>query len=165
MTNIADISFHVTVHFQNGVTIEKQVPLSKAYKLSSKSNVIIPTDTEIVEIKGVNGSIVIPVNMTFVVNISPDFRHVDSVSRYMLYTRAHGRCAYCGKELKKTEATIDHIIPVSQGGETSWENIALSCSKCNCKKDNRNPKQANMPLLITPYNPKRGGNRNEKRRR
>lgn len=155
MTNIADISFCVTVHFQNGVTIERQVPLSKAYKLSSKPNVIIPNDTEIVEIKGVKGSIIVPINMTFVVNISPDFRHVDSVSRYMLYTRDHGRCAYCGKELKKTEATIDHILPVSQGGETTWENVALSCSKCNCKKDNRTPHQAGMKLMVKPYNPKK----------
>lgn len=152
---MTDVTFNVTVHFSNGVSIQRGVPLSKAAKLSVKNNVIVPPDTEYVEIKSINDSIVIPLNMTFVIPLSPDFRHVDSVSRYMLYTRDHGRCAYCGKELKKTEATIDHILPVSQGGQTTWDNVALACSKCNCRKDNRTPEQAGMKLMIKPYNPKR----------
>ena len=156
MASLQDLNFTVTIHFNNGATIEHEVNLSKAYKLSSKPNVIIPENTELIELKGINNqTIIIPMNMTFVINEAPDFKHIDKVSRYMLYRRDNGKCSYCGKAISMKEATIDHIFPKSQGGQTTWENVALACHKCNCRKDNRTPKQAGMTLLVTPYNPKR----------
>lgn len=150
-----DITFNVQVHFSNGVSLERSVSLGKAYKLATKENVIIPEDTEFVEIKGINNSIIIPLNMIFVVNVSPDFKHLDRISRYMLYRRDGGRCAYCGKKLSIRESTKDHIIPRSKGGKDEWENLALSCFRCNTVKNNRTPEQAGMKLNITPYNPKK----------
>ena len=81
MANITDIKFNIVIHFSNGITLEKNVSLSKAYKLSLKENCIIPESAEIVELKGVNGTIVIPLEMTFVVPKAPNFKHVDKVSR------------------------------------------------------------------------------------
>lgn len=154
MGDIDKIEFNVRIYFSNGVTVEKCVPVSKAFKLSTKDNVIIPDDTDYVELYGVSSSIVIPLNMTFVINASPDFRDTESVSRYMLYKRDNGKCAYCGRELSKKEATLDHIIPRSRGGKTEWKNVALSCKRCNTRKNDRTPKEAGMPLKVTPFNPK-----------
>jgi len=153
--DIDKITFNVTVYFQNGVKLQREVKLPKAYNLSTKENVIIPDDTECIEIRGMNDTLVIPLNMTFVINKSPDFRHIDNVSRYMLYRRDNGRCGYCGKRLSQKEATVDHIIPKSKGGKTTWNNVVLSCRPCNSYKDNRTPREAEMRLKVTPRNPKR----------
>lgn len=53
-------------------------------------------------------------------------------------------CAFCGAN-KAT--TIDHIKPRSQGGKNTWKNTIAACLKCNNKKADRTPEQANMPLL------------------
>ena len=154
-----DITFNVTVYFSNGVTIQKEVPLSKAAKLSQKVNVLIDPESELYEVKGLNGqTMVIPINMTFVINAAPIFQHVDRVSRYMLYKRDNQKCAYCQKDISQKEATIDHVIPRFLGGQTTWENCVLACRRCNCKKDNRTPEQAGMKLHVVPYNPKRKKN-------
>ena len=150
-----DIEFTVRIHFANGFSLERQVPLSKAVKLSMKDNVIIDVDTDLYEEKGLNNTIVIPLSMTFVINKAPALKNQNAVSRYMVYKRDKGRCAYCGKELSRTEATIDHILPKSRGGKTTWENVVLSCKKCNCDKDDMTPEEAGMKLLVKPYNPKK----------
>ena len=153
--DINSIEFKVVIYFSNGSVIERSVDVSKAYKLSRKHNVIIPEDTEVIELHGVNGSIILPINMTFVINASPTFNNVEKVSRYMLYRRDEGKCGYCGKRISQKEATVDHIIPKSRGGLNIWENVVLACRSCNCKKDNFTPAEAGMKLLINPYNPKR----------
>jgi 5-methylcytosine-specific restriction endonuclease McrA len=53
-------------------------------------------------------------------------------------------CAFC----KGKANTIDHITPRSQGGKNTWTNTISACLKCNNKKADRTPKQANMPLLF-----------------
>jgi len=74
-------------------------------------------------------------------------------SRREIYRRDKYICQYCAKPVG-SEGSIDHVVPRSQGGETSWENCVLSCLKCNLRKDNRTPKQAHMKLLSKPVKPK-----------
>ena len=70
-------------------------------------------------------------------------------SKTKLFVRDKKTCAYCGK----TANTVDHIIPRSKGGETTWLNIVAACLKCNHKKSNRTLKESGMKLLFTPYEP------------
>jgi len=49
-------------------------------------------------------------------------------------------CQYCGTKLKNSETTVDHIIPKSRGGKSTFENCVTACRKCNIKKNNRLPK-------------------------
>jgi 5-methylcytosine-specific restriction endonuclease McrA len=74
-------------------------------------------------------------------------------SRKNIYARDHGLCQYCGKQLLRQEITYDHVIPKSQGGETSWENVVTCCVECNSRKGGRTPKQAGMSLLQLPHKP------------
>jgi 5-methylcytosine-specific restriction endonuclease McrA len=71
-------------------------------------------------------------------------------TRNLIYKRDNHRCAYCNS---KENLTIDHIIPTSRGGKNTWENMISCCGRCNLKKGNRTPDEANMPLLITPKIP------------
>jgi len=79
------------------------------------------------------------------------------LSRRAIYKRDEYTCQYCGrsapKQIDLDELTIDHVLPKSQGGKTAWDNVVLACLKCNRKKDNRTPKEANMPLLRRPKMP------------
>jgi hypothetical protein len=74
-------------------------------------------------------------------------------SRRTLYKRDKLTCQYCGAQPGSEELTIDHVTPRSQGGLTTWENCALACVKCNRKKADKTPKQANMRLLKEPKKP------------
>ena len=74
--------------------------------------------------------------------------------RKTIYKRDEYKCQYCGQKPSTEELSIDHVIPRSHGGLTTWENCVLACVKCNTKKANRNPLQANMKLLKIPKKPK-----------
>jgi len=60
-------------------------------------------------------------------------------------------CAYCGKSDQRL--TIDHIIPKSRGGKSTFENCVASCKPCNNRKNNRTPSEANMFLKKKPFQP------------
>jgi len=76
-------------------------------------------------------------------------------NRRNIFARDGNRCQYCGKKFPMSELSLDHVHPRSQGGETTWENIACCCVKCNVKKGGRTPEQANMHLIRLPVKPKR----------
>jgi len=76
-------------------------------------------------------------------------------NRRNIYARDGNKCQYCGKRMPTTELSLDHVVPKSQGGKSSWENIVCCCVKCNVKKGGRTPVQANMHLITKPVKPKR----------
>jgi 5-methylcytosine-specific restriction endonuclease McrA len=69
-------------------------------------------------------------------------RHISFSQRTKdeVYSRSDGFCAYCSTELdynllsKPSGPNIDHLIPVSRGGDDSLENLALACRNCNYRK-------------------------------
>ena len=73
------------------------------------------------------------------------------LSRKNIIKRDYHTCQYCGR--KNAPMTVDHIIPKQLGGKDSWTNLICACIKCNNKKGNRTPEQANMKLLKTPKKP------------
>ena len=76
-------------------------------------------------------------------------------NRRNIFARDGNHCQYCGKRSVSSELSLDHIIPRSMGGKTSWENIVCACTKCNIQKGGRTPKQAGMRLVKKPVKPKR----------
>jgi HNH endonuclease len=74
-------------------------------------------------------------------------------SRKALVKRDRSICQYCNKLLSASQITVDHILPRSAGGKTSFMNCVVACFECNNKKNDRTPEQANMPLLRKPVPP------------
>jgi 5-methylcytosine-specific restriction endonuclease McrA len=74
-------------------------------------------------------------------------------SRRAVFARDRETCQYCGQQPGRNNLTMDHVIPRSQGGQTTWENVVTACRDCNHRKGGRTPEQANMVLLSTPRQP------------
>ena len=72
-----------------------------------------------------------------------------------LFRRDLGTCAYCGLHFNDGDLTKDHIVPASRGGLANWMNCVTACTRCNGRKDNRTPEEANMMLKYVPYVPDR----------
>ena len=75
-------------------------------------------------------------------------------SRQNVYKRDKYTCQFCGRQLGKSECSLDHVIPRSKGGKSSWENCVLSCFACNQKKGDSSLKECGMTLLKEPVAPK-----------
>lgn len=76
-------------------------------------------------------------------------------NRRNLFARDNNSCQYCGKRFSTSELSLDHVVPRSRGGDTSWENIVCACIACNVKKGGRTPQEAHMALIRKPTKPKR----------
>lgn len=74
-------------------------------------------------------------------------------SKNLVFAREKGRCAYCGVLVSKHNKTIDHVIPSSRGGKTTFKNCVLCCKKCNDLKGDKTPEEAGMSLRHLPYEP------------
>lgn len=57
-------------------------------------------------------------------------------SKANVFLRDEYTCQYCGLQLEKKDCTLDHVIPISHGGKTTWQNSATACGPCNAKKGN-----------------------------
>ncbi len=75
-------------------------------------------------------------------------------SRANIYARDGSRCQYCGRKFPRSELNLDHVVPRSRGGLTTWENVVCSCIKCNLKKGGRTPEEAGLRLMKKPVRPR-----------
>lgn len=73
------------------------------------------------------------------------------LTKHRLFARDRHVCAYCGEHYAESELTVEHIVPVSRGGQHMWTNVVTACRSCNTRKGNRRPEEAHMPLLYVPY--------------
>jgi 5-methylcytosine-specific restriction endonuclease McrA len=71
-----------------------------------------------------------------------------------LYRRDSFTCQYCYKKFRGEDLSIDHVLPRSRRGPTSWENCVASCFKCNNKKAAKTPAEAGLKLLAQPKKPR-----------
>lgn len=76
------------------------------------------------------------------------------LNRRNIFARDSNHCQFCGHKFPMSELSLDHVVPRSQGGGASWENLVCCCVKCNTKKGGRTPRQAHMPLIKKPVKPK-----------
>ena len=77
------------------------------------------------------------------------------LNRRNIFARDKNLCQFCGKKFATSELSLDHVVPRSQGGGTSWENLVCCCVACNSRKGGRTPQQAGMPLITKPVKPRR----------
>jgi len=74
-------------------------------------------------------------------------------SRRNIFIRDRFQCQYCGKKPTLSKLTLDHVVPVAQGGGKTWTNIVTACMPCNQKKGGLTPKQAGLKLITAPREP------------
>jgi 5-methylcytosine-specific restriction endonuclease McrA len=78
-----------------------------------------------------------------------NFKRRVNFTRYNMYLRDLYQCQYCLDTFDFDDLTIDHVVPVSQGGKTEWTNCVTSCKACNWTKAD----QAVMQPTRKPYRP------------
>jgi 5-methylcytosine-specific restriction endonuclease McrA len=77
------------------------------------------------------------------------------LNRHTIFARDEHCCQYCGRRLPASQLSLDHVLPRSRGGDTSWENVVCACLTCNIRKGGRTPQEAHMRLSRKPVRPKR----------
>jgi len=73
-----------------------------------------------------------------------------ALSRKNILLRDRNSCQYCGNVLASAELTLDHVVPRSRGGSSTWENLVACCHGCNRQKGNQLPHEAGMKPLREP---------------
>jgi len=81
----------------------------------------------------------------------PRDAHRRKITRRAVFARDRWTCQYCGHE--RGNLTVDHVIPRSKGGGSTWDNIVTCCAPCNRRKGDRLPRQANMTPVKRPKAP------------
>lgn len=76
-------------------------------------------------------------------------------NRRNIFARDANHCQYCGQRFPTTELSLDHVVPRSQNGKSTWENVVCACIECNIRKGGRTPEQARMKLISVPKRPRR----------
>ncbi len=75
-------------------------------------------------------------------------------SRKNIFIRDHYKCQYCGKVKSIKRLQLEHVIPKSKGGKTTWLNTVCACDECNDKKRDRTPEEAGMKIIRKPFTPR-----------
>lgn len=70
-------------------------------------------------------------------------------SRANIHLRDNGICQYCETAVEGKDATLDHVLPISKGGKTTWENTVTACGPCNAAKAD----STKMKPKTRPYKP------------
>ncbi len=135
------------------------VSLPRAVSLLLRERVEPATDARTV-VTAVERGMVVPEVLRLKHYVNVPHRHAPPWTRRALLARDHYTCAYCGRravsggELTMAELTVDHVIPLSRGGKSSWLNTVCACQRCNLRKGSRLPHEAGMKLQIEPKIPR-----------
>jgi 5-methylcytosine-specific restriction endonuclease McrA len=82
------------------------------------------------------------------------YRHIPQQSRALsrknILLRDRNTCQFCGNSFPAAELTLDHVMPRSRGGRSSWENLVACCYACNNSKGDRTPEEAGLKLQRRP---------------
>lgn len=106
-------------------------------------------DVEALALRTVTRVFPMPAVVRLFAYVNIPYRSVE-LTRQNLFKRDSHSCQYCGV---KRDLTIDHVVPRSKGGSSSWKNLVTACKKCNTQKGDFTPKEAGMDLKIKPFKP------------
>lgn len=110
---------------------------------------VVLEGTEVVHSQYMQFTLPSVVRLRRYVNV-PRGRSIPLTTRTVV-ARDGGVCGFCGEH---NADTMDHLVPRAQNGPHTWENVIAACRRCNHKKADRTPEQANMPLLRKPTRPR-----------
>jgi len=73
-----------------------------------------------------------------------------TLTRQNIFKRDNFECQYCGT---RKDLTLDHVVPSSKGGQHTWINLVTACKRCNARKGDFTPEEAEMLLNKRPLKP------------
>jgi 5-methylcytosine-specific restriction endonuclease McrA len=79
--------------------------------------------------------------------------HEVRFTRKNIFLRDRNRCQYCGGHFSRRDLNLDHVVPLSRGGKSTWENVVCCCVRCNARKGSHLPEEAGLRLLRRPVKP------------
>jgi len=115
------------------------------YMVLDKARVIQWHDNWVV--RSVNWETLVPSIVMLKEYMKP--KNVVRFSKSNVFLRDNYVCQYCSKTLQKRDCTLDHVMPVSQGGRTVFDNTVTACGPCNAAKGS----DTRMKPKIKPYKP------------
>ena len=131
------------------------ITIGKAYKLITRDKVWGDDTNECYEVASVSKIVKIPKILILKYYVKLPYKKIPP-TRANILRRDQYCCQYCNMDLTDKDATIDHIVPRSKGGGSTWVNMVASCRDCNLSKGNRTPKEARMQLKAKPKEPSHG---------
>lgn len=102
-------------------------------------------------LRSISASLPIPAVIRLLGRMARQFIPKVTYTRKNIHTRDNYTCQYCGT--KEAPLTLDHVLPVSRGGKSTWDNVVTACLSCNTRKANRTPEEAHMLLHKPPKKP------------
>ena len=128
------------------------VPIKRAIKYIVNQKVeVIKTTTKMITNAEKTFKIKTPLVVRLIKFVRSIYKAKVPYSKRNILARDENTCQYCNT--KGSKLTIDHIIPASRGGKSTWENCVAACKKCNNVKDNKTPREARMRLIKQPHQP------------
>ena len=113
----------------------------------------LPYDDSCEYIKTINNKIKIP-KIIVLCNFDKVPKKRPKFTLKNVWIRDNATCQYTGRKLNSKTGNIDHVIPKSRGGDTSWNNCVLSHKDINSKKGDRTPEESGLKLIRQPSTPK-----------
>jgi 5-methylcytosine-specific restriction endonuclease McrA len=123
----------------------------RAFCLMTKGKVEVVKDSRATILSAAGQVFRVPAVLRLIKLIRTIYRAGVAFSKRNVFVRDGFRCAYCGS--RRDRLSVDHIIPRSRGGRTSFENCVAACKSCNLKKGGRTPSEAGMYLRTKAYQP------------
>ena len=115
----------------------------------SHSEIRISIDSEFKALRSVDSAFGVP-DVVILKNFKQKKVRESICTKKNVGFRDLNTCQYCAKKLSHSETTIDHVVPVSKGGQLIWGNVVASCRDCNNKKGNKDLDKSGLMLLNRP---------------
>lgn len=121
----------------------------KAFLLVYLNKAEMVAESEIFQLRTISSNYSMPTIIRLNHYVNVPYKSI-VLNRQNIFKRDHHKCQYCG--INK-DLTLDHVIPKSRGGKTSWDNLVSACKVCNSRKGDNLPEEAGMPLKQQPFRP------------
>lgn len=144
---------HLTLLLNGSFEPLKFISEREAFRLICKGKVDQLSFWNLTVRHGDTGEVSLPslIKLKYVIRCIPK---TIKFSRINIFKRDQFICQYCEFPGSTSELSMDHIMPQSFGGQSTWKNCVTACKPCNSKKKNRTPEEAGMKLITEPVIPR-----------
>ncbi|GAA5028446.1 HNH endonuclease [Marivirga lumbricoides] len=123
--------------------------IQKAFLLVYLKKAELVVTDEMLKLRSINKAYPFPSVIRLISYVSMPYKGV-MLTRQNIFKRDAHTCQYCGVS---KDLTLDHLIPRSKGGKSSWNNLVTACKKCNARKGDAKPEESGMKLMRMPFKP------------